>query len=329
MTKALYASRLALALALASPRVSAQVDAVEQHVRRGVDLRRTGHDDEARVEFEAAYAQRPEPRIAAQLGLACQASGDWVRADALLRQALSAAADPWITRNRAALDGARAVGDRHLATVHLTGSAPGARLRVNGTDAGALPLAEPLRVLAGSVSLDVSAEGFEPLTLRFVTAAGETLRERVELRPLPPSPPAPVVQTPPTPVVQAPPALVVQTPPAPVVRPPTAPLRGLALGAFSGAAVLVAAGVTALVLRDSVASDYNQQCDAGDARGPCGDLRDRAVGFGTAGWITLPLGAAMAAVGVVLITRDAPESRASSRAACGLGPASAHCAFSF
>lgn len=341
MTTALIASRraLALAFALTSPVVVAQVDAVEQHVRRGVDLRRAGRDDEARSEFEAAYAQRPEARIAAQLGLACQAAGDWVRADALLREALTATEDRWIARNRAALEGARSVGDRHLATVHLVGSVPGARLRVNGADAGTLPLTAPLRVLAGSVSLEVSAEGFEALTLRFVTAAGETLRERAELRPLPPPPPTPVAAPIPTTVTPTPvaaptpttvtPTIVAAPTPTTITPPSPTPWRPLALGAFSGAALLAATGVTTLLLRDGVAADYNQQCDAGDARGPCGDLRDRAVALGAAGWVTLPLGAALAAVGVVLITRGAAPTRVATRASCGLGPASAHCAFSF
>ena len=55
-----------LALLCVAPTVSAQTDPVEDHLRRGVDLRRMGREAEARAEFEAAYAQRREPRTAAQ-----------------------------------------------------------------------------------------------------------------------------------------------------------------------------------------------------------------------------------------------------------------------
>lgn len=315
-----------LALLLSPPAAFAQTDPVEERLRRGVDLRRAGHEDEARAEFEAAYGLRREPRTAAQLGLACQAGGEWVRADALLREALAAPTDAWITRNRAALEGARAMAERHLATVHLVGDVAGARVRVNGADAGALPLAAPLRVLAGSVTLELSAEGHEPLTLRFVTAAGETLRERATLRPIPPAAPPPP-PPPPPPVVTRPPPVVV-APPVVTPRPAASPWLVPAVGAFAGAAVFVVAGVTALALREGSASDYNRQCDAGDASGDCGVLRDRTVGLGTAGWVMLPVGALLAVAGVVFVTRGAP-SRATSQATCGAGAASVHCAFTF
>ncbi len=319
-----------LALLCVAPSVSAQTDPVEEHLRRGVDLRRTGREAEARAEFEAAYAQRREPRTAAQLGLACQAGGEWVRADALLREALAAPTDAWIARNLAALEGARALAERHLATVHLVSDLAGVQVRVNGADAGVLPLAAPLRVLAGSVTLELSAEGYEPLTLRFVTAAGETLRERATLRAVPPAPPPP----PPAAVTAPPPAAVTAPPPvlvAPVAvahRPAASPWPALSVGAFAGAAVFVVAGVTALVLRETEAADYNQQCDAGDARGACGDLRDRSVGLGTAAWVMLPVGALLAAAGTFFVTRGAPP-RTTGRATCGAGSASVHCAFTF
>jgi PEGA domain len=322
---------LAPLCAVAQPR---PIDPVEEHLRLGVELRRSGHNDEALVEFEAAYGLRRDPRTAAQFGLATQAVGRWLRADALLREGIAAPNDPWITRNRAALDGALAVVGRHLATLDLVGDVAGARVRINGDEVGALPLTAPVRVLAGTVTVDVTAEGYEPLTLRFVASAGENLRERVVLvatRPVtpavvtPPQPVAPVA----TPVVAAPTPVTPPASPAvvPGARPPWTPL---AIGAFAGAGVLLVGGTVALILQQGAASDYNAQCDAGDARGTCGELRDRAVATQTLGWTTLPLGALLAAAGTYFVLRDrATPTHATTRNGCGVGVSSVQCAFAF
>ena len=325
---------LTLALGLAPLRAPAQtqpIDPVEEHLRLGVELRRAGHNEESLVEFEAAYGLRREPRTAAQLGLASQAVGRWLRADSLLREGLAAPDDPWITRNRAALDGALAVVGRHLATVDLVGDVAGARVRINGEDAGTLPLAAPVRVIAGTVAVDVTAEGYDALSLRFVAAAGENLRERVTLVAARPTPPTPPVIAPP---VIAPPA----TPPPAVIAAPAvlaaptqrAPWGPLAIASLSSAAVLVAGGVTALVIQESATSDYNARCDAGDARGECGTLRDRAMAAGAVGWTTIPIGALMAAAGTYFLVRDrAPTARGAARNTCGAGLLSVYCGFTF
>lgn len=304
-------------------------DPVEEHLHRGVELRRAGRPDAALAEFDAAYTQRRDARTAAQLGLACQADGRWLRADSLLREALGVPGDPWIVRNRAALEGALGVVGRHLATVDLVGDVPGARVQVNGADVGALPLAAPVRVVAGTVTVVATAEGFDPLTLRFVASAGESLRERVSLLPARVAPPvavAPVAIAPvaAAPVAAAPVAI------APVAPTPRAPWRALAIGSFVGAAVLVGGGVAALVVGDVATSDYNRQCDPGDARGDCGAVRDRAVAAGATAWTTLPLAALLSIAGTVFVVRDrADPLRRTARATCGASPTSVQCAFAF
>jgi hypothetical protein len=311
--RAVAALALGAALCLgATPALAQQpADPVEDHLRRGFALRREGRAEESVASFAAAYALRPEARTAAQLGLAYQSLGRWLPAEPLLRQALAAPADPWVARNRAALLGAVEVVERHLAWVGLVGDA-GARVRVNGADAGALPLAGPVRVVAGSVTVEVAAEGFEPLTLRFVAAPGETLQERAALVPLPAPAPAPPA-----------PAVVV----APTVAPaPAPPWRPLAVGAFVGGGALVVGGAVALVLRELAASDYNDACDAGDAAGACGDRRDRASVTLGVGLGTLPVGVALAAAGTVFALR---ARGAAARVAVGVGPAGALCRVAF
>jgi len=315
----------ALVVGLATVTARAQTTgdaAVEEHLRRGVELRRSGQDEAAFAEYEAAYAARSEPRTAAQLALVCQATGRWLRAEALLRESLATPADPWIVRNRAALDGALAVVVRHLATVEVVADVPGAIVRINGEEVGPLPLRGGVRVVAGSVSVEVAAEGYEALVRRFVTSPGETVRERLSLVRAA-SPVVPVAVVAPAPVV------VPVVGPAARVVVDRGPLRALSVGAFVGAGVLVAAGVTAVVLREVAAAGYNEDCDPGDARDRCGTLRDQETTAQATAWVTLPLGAVLAATGVYLSLRGRSAAPASAGVACGVGATGARCAWAF
>ena len=177
--------------------------------------------------------------------------GRWVSAEEHLRRALERADDPWITRNRAALESIRERIAEHVSELTVVANVAGATLSVNGTPAGALPLSQPVRVLVGSVVLDVTAEGHEPVrqTVRAEvgrTRAEVTLVPRVTVAATPPAPviaPAPVVAPLPAPA----PRLVIA--PAPVVARRDATITtlgyvGLGLGAVGlGVGVLGVARV--------------------------------------------------------------------------------------
>lgn len=307
-------------------------DALEQRLRRGVELRRAGQDEAAFTEFEAAYGLRAEPRTAAQLALVCQATGRWVRAEAMLREALAAPDDAWVSRNRAALEGALAVAERHLATLEVVAGASGeglrARVRVNDEAVGTLPLTGPVRVVAGAVVLQVEAEGFVPWVRRFEIAPGERLRERVDLvrqRPVSggdPEQSAPSAPVPPVPVA-APPVV----PPA-AVRVPVAPWGALALGSFVGAGLTLAVGVGALVVREQSVSGFNADCEPGATAGDCGTLRDRAVFSEGVAVTALPVAVALSAAGTYFLVRRARPPRALGLA-CGGGVMAVQCAWRF
>jgi hypothetical protein len=119
-------------------------------VREGVELRRQGRDEDAVAVLRRAYALRGSPRATGQLALAEQSLGRWARAESLLRNALRAADDPWVSRNREVLTGALAVAEQHLATVEVLGGVDGAELRVDDERVGTLPGDRSLRVAAGS-----------------------------------------------------------------------------------------------------------------------------------------------------------------------------------
>lgn len=281
-------ARLALALVLlAAPARAQDPDAL---LREGVAMRHRGDDQGAQRAFAAAYALRPEPRTAAQLGTTHQALGQWLEAERMLRVALRAD-DPWIARHRVTLEAAAAVVARHLATLELLGPA-GAEVRVDGRELGRLPLAEPLRVVAGVMTVSVRAEGMETAVRRVVVEPGTFARELFEPRPAPTiapavPPPGPARAIDPAPTI-APARVVFRT----VRRVDPAPIALFGLG---GAALAV--GVTAVFARESVAGTYNAGCPSAGA-GACADLSAQADGWTAAAAVALPLAAIATALGV-------------------------------
>lgn len=295
-----------------APRVvHAQSVEVEGLLRRGVELRRQGHDEDAVAPFAEAYRLQPSPRTAAQLGLVQQALGRWSEADGLLREALAAPDDPWVRRNRAVLDGALAVATQHIGELDLRCDTAGARVSVDGRAEQPLPLAAPLRLVAGELSFEVRAEGYEAARRRLVLLPGQRLRERVELRPVesvpPPSPAPPVVVASP-PVVRPPPT------PQPAERPTLgASRRGAAIGLFAGSAAALAFGIAAVVVREDLAADFNATCP-GVPPDPvrCEDVRASAGSWTVGAAVSLPLAALMSAGAIALLALPA---RTTARAA--------------
>jgi len=186
------ASLAASTAASASPASDADV-----LLARGVELRRERKDAEALEHFERANKLLPTPRALTQIALAEQALNRWVEAEQHLMIALASADDPWIAQNRAALDEARDLIGKHLGWVTVKGAVDGAELFVNGRLVGRLPLAAPVRVVAGDVSLELRAEGFTPSSRGLQVLPGARTTETMTLerradatarRPRPPPP---------------------------------------------------------------------------------------------------------------------------------------------
>lgn len=288
---------LLLAVVSVAPGLHAQPSDPAAMVKHGLALRRERRDAEALDEFRRAYALDPAPRTLAQIALAEQALGRWVDAEADLQRATSAKADPWIAANKRVLDAGLVTIQGHLGSLEVAADVAGAELWINGARVGTLPLAAPLRVEAGSVVVEVRAEGHA--TARRLTSVepGGSARESVLLvplagpTPLPSSQPAPVVAT-------APP-----TPPAPA--PPTTssvdrPLRNVSFVLMSAGALELVAGAAFGVRTLQTKSDRDGYCQ-GQVCKPMGvalDEQARALATQSTAW--LAGGALTAGVGVVL-----------------------------
>lgn len=130
-------------------------------IDEGVALREAGRDEEALAIFEQAYAQTNAARALAQMALAEQALGRFVEAEAHLADALTHDEDAFIRRNRAPLEGALEEIRLRVGDLSVTGGVPGAEVILGGQAVGVLPLDAPVRVVAGSVAVEIRAPGYE------------------------------------------------------------------------------------------------------------------------------------------------------------------------
>jgi hypothetical protein len=167
----------------------------DELLRKGVELRKQGDERAALGILQQAYAAGPTPRAAGQLALAEQALGRWVAAEGHLNEALRSQDDPWVRKNHSSLTEALQTIQTHLGRVEVTGDPPGADVYIDGQPAGKLPLADPVRVAAGSVEVELRAPGFITSGKTVVVPSNGYERVFVGLyRPAPVAPP-PVVQT--------------------------------------------------------------------------------------------------------------------------------------
>jgi hypothetical protein len=154
------------------------VDAIVSH---GVQLRKEGKDREALAEFQRAAQLSRTPRVAGQIGLAEMALGIWLAGEVHLQEALGHDGDPWVRKNRAALEKALATTSAHLGTVEVWGTPAGAEVIMNGQAVGTYPMAKGVRLNVGPVTVTVRAPGYEAATRTLQVFAEQLTRENVDL----------------------------------------------------------------------------------------------------------------------------------------------------
>jgi len=91
-------------------------------------------------------------------------------------EALHAAGDAWVVKNRATLDEALGAIQGHLARIEVLGDPEGADVSVNGRVVGKLPLKEAVRVSAGEVEVELHAPGYVPMQRTLTIVGGQYQR---------------------------------------------------------------------------------------------------------------------------------------------------------
>lgn len=147
----------------------------------GKALLRQGKDAEALIVFERAYAIGHSPRALFHVVLAECALSRWLAADEHLRTVNAAKDDPWIAEHRDNVRSTAELIQKRVGDLEVTSNVAGASVNVDGRDRGVLPLAESLRLVAGSATLIVSAPGHVSVTRPITIVAGQRHREVVEL----------------------------------------------------------------------------------------------------------------------------------------------------
>jgi hypothetical protein len=164
-------------------------------VAAGLEARRQGHDQDAIVLFQQAYAVDPRASTAAQIAFALQALGQWMEAEVQLNR-VRAMSDPWIVRHRVEIEDALQMVQAHLGSVFVSGQPQGAQVMIGGRLVGQLPLEQPIRVPVGTTTVTVSADGYYPVERSVLVTPNSQFRESVELVPRPAEHHEPTVVTP-------------------------------------------------------------------------------------------------------------------------------------
>jgi hypothetical protein len=313
------ASSLAALPAHAEDKARSEVDRI---IDRGVELRESGKDAAALEEFRRAYELSHGGRALAQLALAEQALGQWIDAESHLKVALDSTTDRWVRANRQALEGALRAIQQRLGNLDLTVNVAGAQLRLNGADVGRMPLGQPARVVAGTVIVDLSADGYWPVQRSVLVPAGGVARESVLMARHeeqggarstvgatpssgPPARTAEPMSAPPPPASGS--AALISSPPAVELR--TEPRSRWWLWVTAGAAVAgVGGGVAGLAIGEDHIQKYNSNaCLSFNATRiqNCGgdlDTANTARGVATASFIGA--GALLATTAVLWLLAD-------------------------
>jgi hypothetical protein len=165
---------LAIFLFAVSAGASAQEDArasARAHFSRGIELYDEGRLAQAAAEFREAYRLAPSAavlfnvaQVEAELGHAVEAVDAYERI----------MTDPAVTPSmRADSEQALAVQRRRIATLRVTVNVTGARVAIDDVEVGTAPLGE-LPVSEGEHVVTARADGYAPVSYRFVVAGGAT-----------------------------------------------------------------------------------------------------------------------------------------------------------
>lgn len=293
-------------------------------LEQGVEARRAGDDARARELFEQAYLLEPTGLALGQLGLAEQALGQWVRADAHLRGALETE-DEFVLRNRATLEQALETIQRHLGRIELLGGQPGAHVLVNGDLRGTMPLEGPIRAALGDAVVEVRLDGYHTFRRTLTVTAESVARETVRLLP---------TETEDAEATQGPRPVEPHTAGAITPAPPTAGRGGDGVPFYiigAGAAVLTLTatviGIGYAVSRENHAAIYNgDQClrDGMTRAEACPGQRQAVLNDEAAYTAAFVTGGALALVSVVFFVIgaavDGGGDEAEASFGCGSGP---------
>lgn len=270
-------------------------------IESGIALREQGKDDLALQDFQKAYLLSPSPRALAQIGLAEQALGIWLKAEDDVSGALKNENDPWIQKNHDALESALTTIETHLGTLEIRCDAPDAEVFVDGGSRGKLGIGSSVRVEAGTREVQVRAPGKYASSRSVIVPPGGVARETITLE-----------------TIQIPIATIGSDPHKnedhrSIDEPANPTQRNISLAMLGTAAALVATGFVGIGARELEVNSYNDDpsCPgrAGSGQPPlCQSKIDTAQTWTTISIVGFVSAGALTAGGAVLLL-TAPHAR--------------------
>jgi hypothetical protein len=165
---------------------TADVDAGRSHFKSGVDYYRDGDLGAALIEFKRAYAAAPNYRLLYNLGQVSHELLDYTNAQTFFERYLAEGGDEIEAARRQEVQLALAKIASRIASVVVSCNVEGAELFVDDVSVGTSPLADPVRVSAGTRRIAAAVSGRSRITQVVEAAGGDTLVVKMEFPPLEP-----------------------------------------------------------------------------------------------------------------------------------------------
>lgn len=183
---ALGTTEASLATVGANVAQAAESAEVEALLERGIELRRQGSDEEALSVFLQAETKAPRSvRAMLHVATAAQAAGKWVMAAAYLKKVSRYGNDPYYRRYRDSIAQVERAIAQRVGEFIAVGGPDGAKVVLDGRPIGTLPMASGVAMEAGTYTVEITLDGFYPLTRSVGISGGSLAREVVRLVELP------------------------------------------------------------------------------------------------------------------------------------------------
>ncbi len=167
-----------------APTPPPEPDPAKVHIDQGAALYNDGNYPAALAEFEEAYRLKPAAYILNNIGLTQKALFRYADAIASLQGYLTGSPN-LAPERRAEAEQIIAEMKALLAEVTLTITPDGATVTVDGRPAGTAPLVKPLAIAAGTHSIEITADGYEPQKRDVMVSAGVPLALSLKLKLIP------------------------------------------------------------------------------------------------------------------------------------------------
>jgi len=304
-------ARPAVARADSAPAAEAsETEEARQHFADGLKLYKDGDFDAALVQFERAYAIKPNYKVLYNIAQTYFQLREYVEARDSMARYLKEGGSSIEPERQAAASKDLADLDKRIAHVTVNVNVTGATVLVDGKKVGVTPLSEPIAVSEGqrTISIETEKRGARQRLIR--VAGGEEQTLTIDFEALPPANAA-------TPVSS---------------QPQTLQKTGLGAGFWTTAIGAVAlgagAGVTGYLALKAQNDNKDQQKQLGVSASTLSDSNSKAKNMAVASDILTGAAVVCAGVAVVFLVA-APRHADSARVGLSVGPGSANLFGSF